>query len=111
MSKTNLEKIGSSKTFGGWTNMYSHKSEICGGEIKFCIFLPPQSESVLFPVLYWLSGLTCNHENFITKAGAQKYAAKFGIMVVAPDTSPTGQNGGMGCKRLCKSCVGWRKNV
>ena len=88
MSITKIEKIGSSKTFGGWTNMYSHKSEICGGEMKFSIFLPPQSESVLVPTLYWLSGLTCNHENFITKAGAQKYAAKYGIMLISPDTSP-----------------------
>jgi len=88
MSITKIEKIGSSKTFGGWTNIYSHKSEICGGKMKFSVFLPPQSESALVPTLYWLSGLTCNHENFITKAGAQKYAAKYGIMLICPDTSP-----------------------
>jgi len=90
MSITKIDKIGSSKTFGGFTNMYSHKSEICGGEMKFSVFLPPQSESDLVPTLYWLSGLTCNHENFITKAGAQKYAAKYGIMLICPDTSPRG---------------------
>jgi len=88
MSITKIDKIGSSKTFGGWTNMYIHKSEVCGGEMKFSVYLPPQSESEQVPILYWLSGLTCNHENFITKAGAQKYAAKYGIMLVAPDTSP-----------------------
>ena len=90
MSIIKIEKISSSKTFGGFTNMYSHKSEICGGEMKFSVFLPPQSESDLVPTLYWLSGLTCNHENFITKAGAQKYAAKYGIMLICPDTSPRG---------------------
>ena len=56
--------------------------------MKFSVFLPPQAESGTVPVLYWLSGLTCNHENFFTKAGAQKYAAESGIMLVAPDTSP-----------------------
>ena len=70
--------------------MFSHPSESCGGEMKFSVFLPPQAESGNVPVLYWLSGLTCNHENFITKAGAQQYAAQSGIMLVAPDTSPRG---------------------
>ena len=58
--------------------------------MKFSVFLPPQTESDPVPVLYWLSGLTCNHENFITKAGAQQYAAEHGIMLIAPDTSPRG---------------------
>ena len=90
MSSIKIEKIGSSKTFGGWTNSYNHPSETCGGEMKFSVFLPPQTESNPVPVLYWLSGLTCNHENFITKAGAQQYAAEHGIMLIAPDTSPRG---------------------
>ena len=85
-----IEQLSVSKNFGGWTKMYSHPSESCGGEMKFSVFLPPQSESGVVPVLYWLSGLTCNHENFITKAGAQQYAARFGIMLVTPDTSPRG---------------------
>jgi len=83
-----VEKIGESKTFGGWTNMYKHNSEICKCEMKFSVFLPPQTEDYEVPILYWLSGLTCNHENFITKSGAQEYAAKYGIMLIAPDTSP-----------------------
>ena len=70
--------------------MYSHPSASCGGEMKFSVFLPPQAEYGAVPVLYWLSGLTCNHENFIIKAGAQQYAAQSGIMLVAPDTSPRG---------------------
>ena len=90
MSRIKIEQIGSSKTFGGWTNSYNHPSETCGGEMKFSVFLPPQTESDPVPVLYWLSGLTCNHENFITKAGAQQYAAEHGIMLIAPDTSPRG---------------------
>ncbi|MED5240322.1 MAG: S-formylglutathione hydrolase [SAR324 cluster bacterium] len=90
MSDQKIEQFGASKNFGGWTKMFSHPSESCGGEMKFSVFLPPQSESGNVPVLYWLSGLTCNHENFITKAGAQQYAAQSGIMLVAPDTSPRG---------------------
>ena len=90
MLDNKIEQLDSSKNFGGWTKMFSHPSESCGGEMKFSVFLPPQAESGNVPVLYWLSGLTCNHENFITKAGAQQYAAQSGIMLVAPDTSPRG---------------------
>ena len=70
--------------------MFSHASEACSCEMKFSVFLPPQAESGSVPVLYWLSGLTCTHENFITKAGAQQYAAEAGLMLVVPDTSPRG---------------------
>ena len=90
MSDLKIEQFGAGKSFGGWTKMFSHPSESCGGEMRFSVFLPPQAESGTVPVLYWLSGLTCNHENFITKAGAQLYAAQAGIMLVAPDTSPRG---------------------
>ena len=85
-----IEQLNVSKNFGGWTEMYSHPSASCGGEMKFSVFLPPQAESGAVPVFDWLSGLTCNHENFIPQAGAQQYAAESGIMLVAPDTSPRG---------------------
>jgi S-formylglutathione hydrolase len=58
--------------------------------MHFSIYLPPQAENRTVPVLYWLSGLTCTDENFVTKAGAQRYAAKHGIAIVSPDTSPRG---------------------
>lgn len=90
MSDFKIEQFGAGKSFGGWTKMFIHPSESCGGEMRFSVFLPQQAESGTVPVLYWLSGLTCNHENFITKAGAQLYAAQAGIMLVAPDTSPRG---------------------
>ncbi len=57
--------------------------------MTFSIFLPPERETPP-PVLYWLSGLTCNDENFTTKAGAQRIAAELGIALVMPDTSPRG---------------------
>src|SRR3546814_16582673 len=55
------------------------------------VYFPPQAQHGPCPVLYWLSGLTCNEQNFITKAGAQRYAAEHGIILVAPDTSPRGE--------------------
>ena len=85
-----IEKIGESKSFGGWTKMFQHVSKSCSCMMKFSVFLPPQIERGPVPVLTWLSGLTCTHENFISKAGAQKFAAEHGIMLVAPDTSPRG---------------------
>lgn len=58
--------------------------------MKFAAYLPPQAKTVACPVIYWLSGLTCNEQNFITKAGAQQFAAKYGVILIAPDTSPRG---------------------
>lgn len=62
--------------------------------MNFAVYLPPQAEAgdVKLPVVYWLSGLTCTEQNFVTKAGAQRYAADHGLIVVAPDTSPRGVN-------------------
>jgi S-formylglutathione hydrolase len=60
--------------------------------MRFAIYLPPQAEQQKVPVLYWLSGLTCNEQNFITKAGAQRYAAEQGVALVACDTSPRGED-------------------
>ncbi|MEO1670269.1 MAG: S-formylglutathione hydrolase [Cyanobacteria bacterium J06631_2] len=76
------------RCFDGTVAYYSHQSTACNCEMNFAVYLPPQAESHTVPILYYLSGLTCNEENFITKAGAQKHAAELGIMLVAPDTSP-----------------------
>ena len=58
--------------------------------MRFAVFLPPLAQTQRVPALYWLSGLTCTEENFISKAGAQRVAAELGIAVVVPDTSPRG---------------------
>ena len=60
--------------------------------MNFAVYVPPQAENAPVPVLYYLSGLTCTEKNFIEKAGAQRYAAEHGLMLVAPDTSPRGVN-------------------
>jgi len=71
---------------------YSHESESTKTPMNFSVYHPPQEYKVKVPVLFWLSGLTCNEENFIAKAGAQIWASHHGIMLVCPDTSPRGTN-------------------
>lgn len=80
--------ISENRCFDGTVGFYSHRSETCNGEMRFSVYLPPQVKSEPVPVLYFLSGLTCTEENFMAKAGAQQFAAKYGLMLVAPDTSP-----------------------
>ena len=65
-------------------------SAATGTEMRFAVFVPPQAEHGKVPALYWLAGLTCTEETFVTKAGAQGEAARLGLMLVAPDTSPRG---------------------
>ena len=84
------ERIERHACFGGWQDVYRHRSEALGCDMSVGVYFPPQAERGPCPVLYWLSGLTCNEQNFITKAGAQRYAAEHGIILVAPDTSPRG---------------------
>ncbi|NCF20717.1 MAG: S-formylglutathione hydrolase [Haliea sp.] len=86
-----MEQIGANRCFGGQQLRFFHASQALGCDMTFSIYLPPQAEEGVVPVLYWLSGLTCTDENFVTKAGAQRYAAEHGIAVVAPDTSPRGE--------------------
>jgi len=86
-----LENISCQKSFGGWHKRYRHSSKVLGCDMVFAVYLPPQAEQgEKLPVLYWLSGLTCTDENFMQKAGAQRLAAELGLIIVAPDTSPRG---------------------
>ncbi|MEL6199833.1 MAG: S-formylglutathione hydrolase [Pseudomonadota bacterium] len=78
------------RSFGGRQQRYRHTSSTLGCEMTVSVYLPPQAETGRVPVLYWLSGLTCTDENFVTKAGAQRAAAEHGVAIVAPDTSPRG---------------------
>lgn len=83
-----MELISKTKCFGGSIEVYSHSSTSCNAPMKFSIYLPPQANDRSLPVLYFLAGLTCTEENFMVKAGAQRFAAKHGLILVAPDTSP-----------------------
>ena len=77
-----LEQIAEYKCFAGRQLRYRHSSPTLACDMYFSIYLPPQAETEKVPVLYWLSGLTCNDENFVQKAGAQQYAAKYGTAIV-----------------------------
>ncbi|MBG6244848.1 S-formylglutathione hydrolase [Candidatus Symbiopectobacterium sp. 'North America'] len=86
-----LELLEEHRLFGGWQQRYRHTSSSVNGPMTFSIYLPPTADDTPPPVLYWLSGLTCNDENFTTKAGAQRIAAELGLVLVMPDTSPRGE--------------------
>ena len=86
-----MQVISENRAFGGRQIVAKHLSHACNCEMTFAVYLPPQAEEGPVPVLYYLSGLTCTHENAMTKAGAQAAAAEYGIAVVFPDTSPRGE--------------------
>lgn len=86
-----MQRLEQHASFGGRQEVWQHDSASTGTPMKFGIYLPPAAlAGEKCPVLYWLSGLTCTEQNFITKAGAQQWAAQHGLIVVAPDTSPRG---------------------
>ncbi len=83
-----INLLSENRCFDGTVGFYSHQSQTCNSEMRFSIYQPPQASSQSVPVLYFLSGLTCTEENFTFKAGAQRFAAQYGLMLVVPDTSP-----------------------
>jgi len=86
-----MERIESRASFGGRQEVWKHASSTLDCEMRVAVYLPPAAlQGERCPVLYWLSGLTCTEQNFITKSGFQGYAAQHGVIVVAPDTSPRG---------------------
>ena len=87
-----MKRLEQHASFGGRQEVWSHTSSTLGCEMRVAVYLPePALRGEKCPVLYWLSGLTCTEQNFITKAGAQAHAARHGVIVVAPDTSPRGE--------------------
>lgn len=85
-----METLSENACFGGVQGVYRHASSACQCDMTFGLFLPPEAKDGPVPVLWYLSGLTCTHENAMTKAGAQSWAAEQGIALVFPDTSPRG---------------------
>ncbi len=86
-----ITTIREQRCFGGRMGTYSHLSAATGTTMRFSVFLPPQVAAGDRPALMFLSGLTCTEENFSTKAGAQRYAAEHGLILIAADTSPRGE--------------------
>jgi S-formylglutathione hydrolase len=85
-----MKTVSENRAFGGIQGVYSHASEACACDMTFGLYLPPQAAAEPVPVLWYLSGLTCTHENAMVKAGAQAHAAAHGLALVFPDTSPRG---------------------
>ena len=86
-----MKTLSENACFGGTQGVYSHHSDACNCDMTFGLFLPAEAQDGPVPVLWYLSGLTCTHENAMTKAGAQTWAAEHGIALVFPDTSPRGE--------------------
>lgn len=87
-----MELLSRNRSFGGEQSVYRHASEACGCDMTFAVYLPPQAKDGPVPALWYLSGLTCTHENAMTKGGFQEHAARHGLAVIFPDTSPRGSD-------------------
>ncbi|MCA3533342.1 MAG: S-formylglutathione hydrolase, partial [Rhodobacter sp.] len=85
-----MKTLSENRAFGGVQGVYGHASLSCRCDMTFGLFLPAGAGHGPVPVLWYLSGLTCTHENAMVKAGAQKWAAEAGVALVFPDTSPRG---------------------
>jgi len=86
-----MQTVSENAAFDGVQGVYTHSSEACACDMTFAVYMPPQAKNGPVPVLWYLSGLTCTHENAMTKAGAQAWAAEYGMAVIFPDTSPRGE--------------------
>ncbi|SHN19314.1 S-formylglutathione hydrolase [Roseibium suaedae] len=86
-----MDVVSENRCFGGVQTVYRHRSATCGVDMTFAVYLPPEAENGPVPVLWYLSGLTCTHENAMTKGGFQEHAAEYGVALVFPDTSPRGE--------------------
>jgi S-formylglutathione hydrolase len=86
-----LDVVTQARCFGGTQTTYRHESLQTRTAMRFAVFEPERAAGTKLPVLWFLSGLTCTEENFTAKAGAQRVAAELGLMLIAPDTSPRGE--------------------
>ena len=85
-----IETVSESKRFGGIQGVYQHPSASTGTPMTFAVYVPEHEPGAKLPVLWWLSGLTCTHVNVMEKGEYRKACAEHGIVFVAPDTSPRG---------------------
>ena len=89
---TQLTQVSSWKSFGGTLSVYDHESPLLGCTMRFAVYVPPQAAHGPVPVLWYLSGLTCTWANMMEKSGVQEHAARHGLIIIAPDTSPRGEH-------------------
>ena len=86
-----MKTLSSWKSFGGTLSVHEHASSACDCPMQFAVYTPQQAKKAKVPVIWYLSGLTCNWSNVMEKSGLQRMAAELGVMVIAPDTSPRGE--------------------
>ncbi|MEG3082631.1 S-formylglutathione hydrolase [Sphingomonas sp. PB2P12] len=87
-----METVSTSKAYGGIQGVYRHASTSTGTDMTFAVYVPPHDEGAQLPVLWFLSGLTCSHANVMDKGEYRRACAELGVILVAPDTSPRGDN-------------------
>ena len=87
-----MKTLSTSLTHGGIQGVYSHASASCNCDMTFAVFVPPQAKNGKLPVLWYLSGLTCTHQNVMDKGEYRRLAAELGLIIVCPDTSPRGDD-------------------
>ena len=87
-----METVSTSKAYGGIQGVYRHASTATGTDMTFAVYVPPHDEGARLPVLWFLSGLTCNHANVMDKGEYRRACAELGVILVAPDTSPRGDD-------------------
>lgn len=87
-----MKTVSESKVHGGIQGVYSHESSETRCDMTFAVFVPPQAASAPCPVLWYLSGLTCTHQNVMDKGEYRRAAAELGLVIVCPDTSPRGED-------------------
>lgn len=87
-----MQQISASKAFGGVQSVHSHPSQACRCDMTFALYLPPQAEREKVPLLWYLSGLTCTHQNVMDKGEYRRAASELGVAIICPDTSPRGED-------------------
>ena len=87
-----IEQVSANRSFEGVQGVYKHASSATGTEMTFSVFVPPQAEGRKLPIVWYLSGLTCNHANVTEKGEFRRACADLGLIFISPDTSPRGDD-------------------
>ncbi|MFG6281136.1 S-formylglutathione hydrolase [Sphingomonas sp. S6] len=87
-----LQTVSTAKAFGGTQGVYTHASATTGTPMTFSVYVPPHDDGATLPVVWYLSGLTCTHANVTDKGEYRRACAELGLIFVAPDTSPRGDD-------------------
>lgn len=87
-----MKQVSANRAFGGTQGVYTHASSATGTDMTFSVYVPPGADGKVLPVVWYLSGLTCTHANVTEKGEFRAACADLGLIFVAPDTSPRGED-------------------